>query len=182
MPTPFLGRSQGKCGVSLCVETHEGDWASIAQQTRVKPPDILSSFPQEGRKENSEKFVSKNFLGYSFFHSGFTADYEVSGKTFKIFIVEGKDQDGCRGMIENYLKQTGYQGEAAEGLYRLKDPYHGELDLFWKGRFIWGILGLDDPGLRSKYLKEVGDRVSHALHGELREQPSGSDHLLSRCR
>jgi len=118
-------------------------------------PEILSAFPQEGRKQHSEKFISKDFLGYSFLHSGFTADYELSGKTFKIFVIEGKDQDDCRGMIENYLKKTGSQGEVAEGLYRLKDPYHGEVDLLWKGRFIWGILGLDDPGLRSKYLKEV---------------------------
>ena len=122
---------------------------------KTSPPDILSAFPQEGLKQHSEKFISKDFLGYSFFHSGFTADYELSGKTFKIFVIEGKDRDDCRGMIENYLKKTGSQGEVAERLYRLKDPYHGEVDLLWKGRFIWGILGLDDPGLRSKYLKGI---------------------------
>jgi len=122
-------------------------------------PDILSAFPQEALKRHSEKFISKNFLGYSFLHSGFTADYELAGKRFKIFIIEGKDQDDCRSMIEKYLRETGTPGEPAEGLYRLKDRHHGEVDLFWKGRFIWGTLNLDDPGLRSKYLKEVEARA-----------------------
>jgi hypothetical protein len=97
-------------------------------------PPILSSFPGEGKKKNSEKFISKNFLGYSFFHSGYTADYEV----------------------EKYLKQTGNEGQKpSEGTYRLKDTYHGEVDLIWKGKSIWGIVDLKDPDLRSKYLREI---------------------------
>jgi hypothetical protein len=118
-------------------------------------PGILSCFPQEGKKKNTEKFISKNFLGYSFFHSGFTADYERSGKKFKIFVIEGNNPEDCRSMMEKYLKQTGSQEKkASEGAYRLKDHYHGEVDLFWKGKFIWGILDLEDPALRSQYLKE----------------------------
>ncbi len=122
-------------------------------------PAILSSFPQEGKKKNSEKFISKNFLGYSFLHSGFTADYEAPGKKFKIFIIQGKDPADCKDMMEKYLARTKNEANAAEGPYRLKDPYHGELELFWKGSHIWGVLDLDDPGLRSRYLKEVEMRL-----------------------
>jgi hypothetical protein len=122
-------------------------------------PEILAAFPQEGLKPHSEKFISKDFLGYSFLHSGFTADYELSGKAFKILVIEGRDQDDCRGMIERYLKETGSPGELSEGLYRLKDRHHGDVDLLWKGRFIWGTLNLDEPGLRSKYLKEIEGRA-----------------------
>ena len=58
-------------------------------------------------------------------------------------------------MMEKYLKQTNNEGKkASEGAYRLKDHYHGEVNLFWKGKFIWGILDLEDPALRSQYLKE----------------------------
>jgi hypothetical protein len=119
-------------------------------------PRILSSFPGEGKKKNSEKFIFKNFLGYSFFHSGYTADYEVSGKKFKIFVIEGKDREECRAMMEKYLKKTGNEDrKPSEGTYRLKDTYHGEVDLFWKGKFIWGIVDLKDPELRSRYLREI---------------------------
>ena len=123
-------------------------------------PEILSSFPAEGKKKNTEKFISKNFLGYSFFHSGFTADYERSGKKFKIFVIQGNGQEDCRSMMEKYLQQTDPQvKKASEGAYRLKDHYHGEVDLFWKGKFIWGILDLEDPALRSEYLKQFENIV-----------------------
>ena len=121
-------------------------------------PKILSSFPQEGMKKNTEKFISKDFLGYSYFHSGFTADYEVGDKKFKIFVIEGKDAGDCREMMDKYLHQTGNEEKAvSEGIYQLKDRYHGDVGFFWKGGFIWGILNLDDPELRSKYLKAIED-------------------------
>ncbi len=121
-------------------------------------PGVLSSFPQEGMKKNTEKFVSKDFLGYSYLHSGYTADYEVGGKKFRIFVIEGKDADDCRGMMEKYLKQTGNEGKTvSEGSYRLKDRYHGDVALLWKGNLIWGILDLNDPELQSKFLKAIED-------------------------
>jgi len=121
-------------------------------------PQILSSFPREGMKKNTEKFISKNFLGYSYLHSGYTADYEVDGKKFKIFVIEGQDAGDCRGMMESYLKQTGNEGKAvSEGPYRLKDRYHGDVDLFWQGKWIWGIVDLNDPEIRSKFLKAFED-------------------------
>jgi len=80
-----------------------------------------------GKKKNSEKFIARDFLGYSFFHSGFTADYELSGKKFQIFVIEGKNQNDCRDMMEKYQKQAENLGKkSGEGLYRFKDPYHGE--------------------------------------------------------
>ena len=116
-------------------------------------PSILSFFPEEGKRKNSEKFISKNFLSYSFLRSAFTADYELSGKKFKLFIVEGLDRDDCRVMIQKYLQQTGNpKKDAVEGRYMLSDPYNGKVDLHWKGKNIWGILNESDASLRSKYL------------------------------
>ncbi|MFH1757377.1 MAG: DUF6599 family protein [Pseudomonadota bacterium] len=117
-------------------------------------PAILSSFPAEGKRKNSEKFIAKDFLGYSFFHSGFTVDYELLGKKFKIFVIEGKNQNDCRDMMERYLKQTeNLEKKSGEGSYRLRDPYHGEVDLYWQGKYIWGTMNLDDPNLRSTYFQ-----------------------------
>lgn len=119
-------------------------------------PAILASFPEEGKKRNSEKFISKNFLGYSYFHSGYTADYEVAGQKFKIFVIEGKDAEDCRRMMERYLAQSGGgEGKASEGAHRVKDPYHGEVDVLWKGRHIWGIVDLKDRNLRSQFLQKL---------------------------
>jgi hypothetical protein len=122
-------------------------------------PSILSSFPQEGKKNNSEKFISINFLGYAFLHSAFTADYELSGKKFKLFVIEGADGNDCREMIQKYLQQTrSPEKNVTESRYAIADLYHGEIELHWKGKYIWGILNVSDTSLRSKYLKlfEVG--------------------------
>jgi hypothetical protein len=117
-------------------------------------PSILSSFPEEGKKKNSEKFIRKNFLGYSFLHSAFTADYELSGMKFKLFVIGGLEQEDCRLMIQRYLRETGSTAkDAVEGRYLLADRYNGKIDLCWKGRNIWGILNVNDASLRSKYLK-----------------------------
>ena len=121
-------------------------------------PSVLSSFPQEGKKENSEKFIARDFLGYSFLHFGFTADYELSGNQFKLFVIEGKDETDCKNMVQEYIQRTGDpQSKIEEGHYTLRDPYHGEMDFYWKGRYIWGALNLEESALRSKYLKLLGE-------------------------
>jgi hypothetical protein len=126
-------------------------------------PSILSSFPREGKKKNSEKFIAREFLGYSFFDSAFTADYELSGKKFKLFLIEGIDQKECRNMIREYLKQTGnLHDKVDEGRFQLKDPYHGEMDFYWKGNYIWGALDLADETLRSKVLKLFAEGLAPA--------------------
>ncbi len=118
-------------------------------------PVLLNSFPQEGKVKNSEKFISKNFLGYSFLHSAFTADYELSGTKFKLFIIEN-DPKECKNIIQKYLEQTGKtEKSAAEGHHLISDPHHGEIELYWQGRYLWGTLSLTDPDLRLKYLRLI---------------------------
>jgi hypothetical protein len=116
-------------------------------------PSILRSFPADGKITNSEKFIAKNFLGYPFLHSAFTTDYSLSGKRFQVFIIDRGDRNECRTMVERYLRELGQPVKgAAEGRFTLSDPHHGEVDLSWKEGRIWGILNLEDPALRSKYI------------------------------
>ena len=124
-------------------------------------PAILSYFPAEGKKGNTEMFVYKNFLGYPFFDSGFTADYELQGKKFKLFVIERKNKNECKDMIEKYLQTIkSPRKDTTEGRYTLSDPHHGEIDLHWKGVYIWGIINISDVDLRSKYLKLFGERLT----------------------
>ena len=117
-------------------------------------PTLLNSFPRDGKVKNSEKFINKNFLGYAFLHSAFTADYELSGRKFKLFVIEGAGKDECKEMIQKYLQQTkSPEKNVAEGRYAISDPYHGEILLHWKGKYIWGILNSNDASLCSTYLK-----------------------------
>ncbi len=123
-------------------------------------PSILSSFPEEGKKKNSEKFINRNFLGYSFLHSAFSADYSHSEIEFKLFVIESAEKSDCKEMIEKYLQQTRSPGQnISEGRYNILDPYHGEIDLCWKGNYIWGIFNAKDRALRSKYLRLLEEGI-----------------------
>lgn len=123
-------------------------------------PSLLSAFPPEGKKGNSEKYLTRNFLGYAFFNSAYTADYEVDGKTFKLFLIETADKNEGRSIIQKYLRQVkNPEREVTEGRYTVSDPHHGVVDLFWKGGYIWGAVDLADAGLRSKVLKSVEENI-----------------------
>ena len=123
-------------------------------------PSVLSFFPEEGKKKNSEKFIAIKFLGYAFLHSAFTADYEASGTKFKLFVIEGGERTDCKEMIQKYLQETGNsEKKAMEGHYKILDPYHGDVELQWQGKYIRGILNLNDPSLRSKYFKLFDERI-----------------------
>jgi hypothetical protein len=116
-------------------------------------PTLLKSFPPDGKVKNSEKFINKNFLGYAFLHSAFTADYELSGKKFKLFVIEPAGKAECKNMIQKYAKQTEKaEKNVTEGRHLIRDPHHGEIELHWQGRYIWGTLSLADPNLRLKYI------------------------------
>lgn len=116
-------------------------------------PEILTAFPAEGKKANAEKFIAKDFLGYGFLRSGFTADYDRSGHKYQLFVIAGNGADEARAMLGQYLKQIKHEVPVVEGAYQVKDPYHGAMVLFWKGRHIWGTIGLSDASLQASYLK-----------------------------
>jgi hypothetical protein len=123
-------------------------------------PSILSSFPTKGKKSHSEKFVEKNFLGYSFFHSAFTADYELSGKKFILFLIDCGDKDGCKNILQEYFQQTKLaEKDVTEGRHTLTDPHHGLVDLYWRGKYVFGVLDLKEPDLRSEYLKLLEENI-----------------------
>ena len=124
-------------------------------------PSLLSVFPAEGKLRNSEKFIARNFLGYSFLHSAFTADYDLSGKKFKLFLIACKDRNECRNIIQEYLRQVkSAKKEVVEGRHTFSDPHHGIVDLCWEGIHLWGVLDLADPDLRSRHLKLLEDELT----------------------
>lgn len=127
-------------------------------RTSLPPP--LSFFPPEGKRMNSEAFIARNFLGYPFLHSAYTTEYEAGGKVFKLFLIQGGDEKECKLMIERYFAQLqNRRTDLTEGSYFLQDPHHGAIAFHWKGRYLWGILGLSDEGLRAKYLELMKRRL-----------------------
>ena len=123
-------------------------------------PALLEAFPEEGKVKNAEKFIGKNFLGYSFFPSAFIADYQIAGQKFKLFLMVGASPEDCRARLQRYFQQLKQpQDGVAEKRYEISDPYHGNYELFWKGKYIGGILNLPPSPLRGKYLSSLEARL-----------------------
>jgi hypothetical protein len=149
------------------LEGKEGEiLPSIAQRVagRFGPPGalpaILSAFPEKGKKKNTDRYIAKNFLGYDFLKDGFTADYEREGKKFKLWIIQGESVSDCRERLQRYMEKLGNStADPKEGTYRFTDPYHGNVELFWRGRNIAGVLGLADERLRGEYLQMMGETL-----------------------
>ncbi|NIO02188.1 MAG: hypothetical protein GTO42_08605 [Candidatus Latescibacteria bacterium] len=125
--------------------------ASVAEQVSKELkgekafPKTLRCFPEKGMIKNSERFIAEDFLGHSYLHSAFTANYEVDGKKINVFIIEAANQDQSKQMLEKYLnfaKEKGSEVCDKRGFYRFDDPYmssSGRLNLKQRDNYIWGL-------------------------------------------
>lgn len=124
-------------------------------------PELLQSFPKEGKITHSEKFISDNFLGHHFMSRVFTVDYEDGDEDFILFIMEKESGEECRKILESYYAFTGQSEEPKEGTHIVTDKYNGTIHLIWEGNKIWGILNSKDPGIVKKYLDLTGKQINH---------------------
>jgi len=93
----------------LCFEgsTRSGEYLelfakAIAEKTQGKTtfPVLLSHFPKEGLVPNSEKFILKNVMGYSFLHDGYLSNYKVGDFEFDSFIIQGRNEEDAQMMLD----------------------------------------------------------------------------------
>jgi hypothetical protein len=118
-------------------------------------PAILTAFPETGKLENSETYVAKDFLGYSFFPSAFQCEYASVAGDFRIFIIDCGESGGCRDILEQYPPLTVNNTMIDEGRTMVSDPYHGLVALQWRGSYVWGVLDTDDEELADTYLERT---------------------------
>ncbi|MFC1619743.1 DUF6599 family protein [Candidatus Neomarinimicrobiota bacterium] len=118
-------------------------------------PAILAAFPEAGKMENSETYVAKDYLGYSFFPSAFQCEYTSAAGDFRIFIIDCGVSSARREVLEQYQPLTVSNTKIDEGRYMISDPYHGLIALQWTGSYIWGVLDTDDEELAIAYLEQT---------------------------
>jgi len=120
-------------------------------------PKILEAFPVQGKIPNSERYILRNFLGYDFLHSAFVADYDLQGRKFQVFIMQAGDEDEARAMLQKYaaLDKENPALIVKPGALTIRDPYNGPMQLFWRGKFIWGSSGQNDSS--AEYLVALGN-------------------------
>lgn len=124
-----------------------------------KWPVELDFFPAPGKLPRTERYIARDFLGFDFLHSAFTASY-YHGEEFQLFLIHGKEPGEIKDMLEKYIAFTGQQVDlAAEGSFVIRDPYNGDILVGVRGNRLCGVLGCSDPGLRENYLGLLLDKL-----------------------
>lgn len=105
-------------------------------------PSFFSAFPNEGRKAHSEKYVSQDILGYSFFKNAFQVDYDIGGKPYTLFAMRSADAAGASSMLKAYLReQKTPEDKAGEGYIEIDDKFQGRVGLLLSGRHLLCVHG-----------------------------------------
>lgn len=135
---------------------------------KVELPIPVACFPKKGLIKHSVKYIAVDFLGHSFLHSAFAAEYKDGGGEFKVFIIEAADAKGAAGILENYLafaRGKGSQVSQAKGYHSFLDPYYrssGKMNMKVKGKYAWGLFG-DDEARAAYFMKEIEDNLERVL-------------------
>lgn len=132
-------------------------------------PTVLGFFPEEGLVRNSEKFILRNFMGYSFLGNGYLANYKHEKLEFDCFFIEGEDSEDAQRMLKQFLETRDEQSVEKIPLgYRLKDNYYHNVYLARIENYICGLMKIKDE------FEEVGKKYLEMLIKSAKEsQKSG---------
>lgn len=125
-------------------------------------PDVLKIFPKSNRIDNSEKYFMRNFMGYSFFHDGYSADYRLDGHEFVCILVVGKDDADAREMLEGYLKAKQADVlDSPSGVHHIRDRYYHNIFLARINHYLCGVMKIQDDRTEDgrRYLEEMTDKL-----------------------
>ena len=103
-------------------------------------PKELQNFPAENKIARSEMYIPSGFLGHEFLNSAFTANYEVSGKRYQLFVIDAGSVEQAKATLNRYLQFTRQNLKIREGRLTIRDRFNGDLECLWKGRYILGIV------------------------------------------
>ncbi len=139
---------------------------AIAEKTQGQRtfPTLLSHFPKEGLLANSEKFILKNVMGYSFLHDGYLSNYTVGDFEFDCFIIQGFDEEDAQMMLDKYLEaKKSLPIQKMGSMVSIQDRYYDLIYLSRVGNHICGVMkvkkGKQDIG--QEYLKALVDSFSN---------------------
>jgi len=119
-------------------------------------PSLLKSFPSKGLEPNSESFVLRNFMGYSFLHNGYSAKYKMNDLEFDCFVAKGKDDADATEMLQKYLDAKNSQNvQKIDSGFHIKDKYYHNIYMARVGNKICGVIKIKDgsESLGLEYLK-----------------------------
>ncbi len=133
---------------------------------RTTPPPMFTCFPAKGLVPHSNRFIGKDFLGYPFFHSAYTADYQIDSVSFELFVIDLHDSAECRSAWKEYLKSIKLTMDILpSGTITVHDPYQGITTFNIKGNIIYGIIGNVPVAYTKSTFNAVHDCIQSSKKG-----------------
>jgi hypothetical protein len=118
---------------------------------RGAPPKLFSAFPQEGRVPRSERFLARDVLGQRFLRNGYIVEYTKKDGKYRVFLIRGANAAEARQNFQQYRKFVESNGAISarprigEEAFAGRAGAYGALLVARQGRYMLGVLGLDDP-------------------------------------
>ena len=118
-------------------------------------PSQLALLPPEGKIPRSESYIADSYLGYSFFHSAYVAQYDSGGRT-QLFVMEFESPAASGAALKRYLEKIGAASDRMEeGVLSVADPNHGSIGIGLKDRYLCGVVNCEKSTARREYLNTL---------------------------
>jgi hypothetical protein len=116
-------------------------------------PKEINLLPEEGKIKHSEKYIANDFLGYSYMHSAFVAEYKKDETQFQVFIIAPETEEETNEMLNSFLDTQEVPNENRnKNMYKIEAKYIGSILLYKSGKYLCGIKK-GNEAIENQYLK-----------------------------
>jgi len=128
-------------------------------EAKATLPETLELLPEQGKVNYSEKYIANDFLGYSYLHSAFIADYKLDGENFQIFIIAPENKSEAKTMLNRFLDKEEYPEDKRKGnTFKVDAKYLGSILFYQAGKYLCGIKGAGEE-IEETYLEILKEKV-----------------------
>jgi hypothetical protein len=127
-------------------------------------PALVAAFPKDGLVARSERYISRNFMGYEFLRQGYVATYKSGGRDLEGFFIDGGTDKAAEGMLVELIDTLKADGQAVEkgavGVHA-RNRYGQHLYIVRSGAVLCGAMRVPDG------LETAGEGLLRALTSAL---------------
>ncbi len=121
-------------------------------------PKLFEAFPTEGLIARSNAYITSNYIGHEFLKQVYTANYEIDGRKFQVFVIDGETGEGALAILNSYFNFTKQAITPSPEGFIIEDRYNGNIPALLKGQYIIGAFDEnagDFPNEIFEFLKTI---------------------------
>lgn len=121
-------------------------------------PELFTYFPEENKFPMSERYIPKDFMGYSFLKNVYRVDYEREGNCYQVFLIENDSVKDALDSFNQYHQVVASDNKAVS--IEKKSDYQlmkaGEEKIIFRYKLmLGGILNIDDQSKGEKIIEAI---------------------------